>query len=326
MIIIIIIIIIIISVQDAMAYQKDESKMESAFTTQITTSTSTSATSTKVSPKMDTTPLASTIESTSENSTSVLPMMETTPASMMEPPTNASATDSSTHTAKDCDDIGNQGNTENYSIYEIQPDPICTSQSAFEVVCNFKETTDCGGGWIMIQRRFDGSENFYRGWDDYKNGFGNLTGEHWLGLEKLHRLTRNGHWKLRVELEDFSDNTLYAEYTDFSIGDSSTYYRLRYNEYIGAAGDSLALNKYSAFTTYDMDHDRYDRNCAQAYEGAWWYSHCTGGQSYYNKANLNGPYIPSPTTNLKSMTWYDWMGSWIRLKKTEMKIRRMIFW
>ena len=141
---------------------------------------------------------------------------------------------------------------------------------------------------ISFFRRFDGSENFYRGWDDYKNGFGNLTGEHWLGLEKLHRLTRNGHWKLRVELEDFSGQTLYAEYTDFSIGDSSTYYRLRYNEYIGAAGDSLALNKYSAFTTYDMDHDRYDRNCAQAYEGAWWYSHCTGGPSYYNKANLKG--------------------------------------
>ena len=292
----IIIIIIFISVQDAMAYQKDERKITSAFTTQITTSTSTSTTSTKVSPKMDTAPPASTTEPTSATSTSVSPMMETTPsASQMEPPTNISPTDSSTSTAKDCDDIWNQGNTKNYGIYEIQPDPTCTSQSAFEVVCDL-QSKDCGGGWIVIQRRFDGSEDFYRGWDDYENGFGNLTGEHWLGLEKLHRLTRNGHWKLRVELEDFSGNTLYAEYTDFSIGDSSSFYRLRYGQYIGAAGDSLTLNKYSAFTTYDMDHDRSDGNCALDYEGAWWYSNCN---KIINKANHNGPYWPYTTYKKK---------------------------
>nr|CAD7609853.1 unnamed protein product [Timema genevievae] len=41
----------------------------------------------------------------------------------------------------------------------------------------------------VIQNRFEGTVDFYRGWQDYKYGFGNIGGEFWLGLEKLHLLT-----------------------------------------------------------------------------------------------------------------------------------------
>ena len=71
-----------------------------------------------------------------------------------------------------------------------------------------------GGGWTVFQKRLDGS-------DDYKRGFGNLNGEFWLGLENIYRLTKEQS-RLRVDLEDFENQTAYAEYDSFGIGDEQS--------------------------------------------------------------------------------------------------------
>ena len=46
-----------------------------------------------------------------------------------------------------------------------------------------------GGGWTYFIHRYNGLLDFYLKWNDYKIGFGDLRGEHWLGLEHLHHLT-----------------------------------------------------------------------------------------------------------------------------------------
>ena len=85
----------------------------------------------------------------------------------------------------------------------------------------------------MFQKRQDGSVDFYLGWAEYKRGFGNLSGEFWLGLDNIHRLSSSGSHKLRVDLEDFVGNTYYAEYDLFKIASEGEKYRLSLGSYSG---------------------------------------------------------------------------------------------
>jgi len=41
----------------------------------------------------------------------------------------------------------------------------------------FNSIGNGGGGWLVVQRRQDGTEDFNRTWFEYEDGFGKLTGE-----------------------------------------------------------------------------------------------------------------------------------------------------
>ena len=84
----------------------------------------------------------------------------------------------------------------------------------------------------MFQKRLDGSIDLYRGWVDYKNGFGNLNGEFWLGLDKIHRLTNTKN-RLGVDLEATTGKTAYAEYDMFAVTSERTKYQLSLGTYSG---------------------------------------------------------------------------------------------
>ena len=176
-----------------------------------------------------------------------------------------------------------------------------------------------GGGWTVFQRRQDGSVDFYKYWTDYENGFGNLNGEFWLGLGKINRLTKEQSNSLRVDLGDFDGNSRYAQYSTFSVGNSTTEYTLTVGGYFGTAGDSLNYNMYHnamKFTTRDNDNSNATVNCAQLYVGAWWFDSC-----FYS--HLNGLYYHNPAiTFANGIIWGHWKGNRYSLKFTEMKTRR----
>ena len=112
-------------------------------------------------------------------------------------------------------------------MYTIDPD----ERGAFRVRCDM--TSSPGRGWTIFQMRIDGSEDFYREWSDYKNGFGNLTGEFWLGLDKIHRLTASGQNVLRVDLESFENERRYAIFKTFFVGNETEDYILNVGQYTG---------------------------------------------------------------------------------------------
>ena len=171
------------------------------------------------------------------------------------------------------------------------------------------ETDGCG--WTVFQRRESGLIDFYLNWADYEEGFGYLDHEFWLGLSKIHRLTEDATCTLRVDLGDAQGNRTYAEYSTFSIGDSSTEYTLTVAGYSGTAGDSMDFHDGRMFSTKDNDNDNHSTNhCATSFQGAWWYNRC-------HKSNLNGLYDGSSS---QGITWYYWKNRHEPLKFSEMKI------
>ena len=175
-----------------------------------------------------------------------------------------------------------------------------------------------GGGWIVFQRRVDASVDFYRGWQDYKSGFGDLNGNFWLGLEKLHKLTSPGKGAiLRVDIKHFTypNTSKYAEYRDFEILSESEGYKLIIGSYSGSAGDCLSPQNNCKFTTKDRDNDKKAAsNCAQENKGAWWYHAC-------HESNLNGLYPAQGQTGASYMSWWKVSGFNGGIIFSEMKLK-----
>uniref|UniRef100_A0A1A9WG82 Fibrinogen C-terminal domain-containing protein n=1 Tax=Glossina brevipalpis TaxID=37001 RepID=A0A1A9WG82_9MUSC len=177
-----------------------------------------------------------------------------------------------------------------------------------------------GDGWLVIQRRMDGSVDFFRNWIDYKTGFGNISGEFWIGLEHLHELTTlHGRQELVIILEDFENVTKHVKYDSFVVGNENEKYLLKdVGEYTGDAGVAFARHSGYKFSTIDNDNDIDDDNCARTRMGGWWYLNCFW-------CNLNGVYYSTghgPDKALHSgISWLGFHDYDYSMKFVQMMIR-----
>ena len=138
-----------------------------------------------------------------------------------------------------------------------------------------------GGGWLVVQRRQDGSVDFNRGWLEYEEGFGSLIGEFWYGLRPLHCLTNQGQWKLRIDFTLTNGTKSYLSYNNFAVGPANSQYQLNISGYTGKIYDPITQYPINGmkFTTKDRDNDRCNQNCAKDHDGknagGWWHNCCS---------------------------------------------------
>ena len=169
------------------------------------------------------------------------------------------------------------------------------------------DTTTGGGGWLVIQRRKDGSVDFNRDWIDYEDGFGNLNGEVWFGLSGMHTFTNQGQWELRIDYTFTNGTKGYLSYSNFRVGPATEHYSLTISGFDGVTTDPFSYNNAMKFTTRDKDNDRSGstHNCALNYGGGgWWYNYCShiGLNHQYNHKYtiaLNGQWHPLPFIEIK---------------------------
>ena len=183
----------------------------------------------------------------------------------------------------------------------------------FTVIYAFCDQTTQGGGWIVFQRRHDGTGNFQQNWLGYKSGFGKLTGEFWFGNDKLHDLTKASvapkkshllidmRMKFNSNLQSSSSKTVFAACNGFGVGDEQSKYLLSVGKFHGtvATPNQLWYHNHRQFSTYDSDNDgATDENCAHKLRNVgWWFGSCyrTLLNGVYTFSGHRGEIIWDPT-------------------------------
>ena len=159
-----------------------------------------------------------------------------------------------------------------------------------------------GGGWIMYQRRVDGTLNFTKTWAEYKRGFGDNGGnmtELWLGNERSYQLLQSFGGRevtLRIEVDAFDGDRGWIEASHFTIRQLMALYRIQWDTCTGSPNgmaNSWNNHKQHSFKTYD--HVNGEPRCLRTYKGGWWYSRSCGEvylNGDYRDAAHPGIYVP----------------------------------
>ena len=153
----------------------------------------------------------------------------------------------------------------------------------------------CEAPWTLFQLRFNGSVDFNRDWADYKNGFGDLNSEFWLGNDKIHQLTSRGLHSFQFVFYYGIERRIYnSTYGSFQVANEADNYRLHVDQFIGGNGGNAFmytsnpdhLHNGQQFSTHDRDNDIDDGSCGEKFKSGFWFADCW-------RINPNGLYRPN---------------------------------
>jgi len=186
-------------------------------------------------------------------------------------------------------------------------------------------------GWIIIQDRppcVQEEHSFNKDWHHYARGFGEMGKGYWLGLEILHKLTKQYPMELAIEVVGADGERKQARYSTFRVGDPENQYKLTvdgYDDQNSNAGDmfnqiqsNLKTSNGAKFSADPQDNDGTElTDCAKEFASGWWFQAC-------HVDNLNGP-CPDTDYYSKEMgakrTWQQVSSTSAGLRSTRMKMR-----
>lgn len=88
-----------------------------------------------------------------------------------------------------------------------------------------------------------------------------------MGLQKIYSLTQQGVYILRIDFEDWKEETRWAEY-QFSLDGPSKDYIIQVSNFTGDLPDALANSTGMRFSTKDRNNDdNQNSNCSRSYTG-----------------------------------------------------------
>ncbi|KAK6187341.1 hypothetical protein SNE40_005397 [Patella caerulea] len=168
-------------------------------------------------------------------------------------------------------DCGNVSSTitlpDRYMLVFIRPSD---AGPVLEVKCLGKKTI------IHHRTKFCHDVDFNRTWAEYREGFGKVHGEYWLGLKHVHKIIQNNGQEctLRVQLH-FNPVIQAVQYQSAVLTNQSDSYRIllsgsnaRVNETDYLTGGAYSIDG-RPFSTYDRDSSGY--SCPGRFNGGWWY-------------------------------------------------------
>nr|XP_045582807.1 techylectin-5A-like isoform X2 [Procambarus clarkii] len=212
----------------------------------------------------------------------------------------------------DCHDLLQAGYNQS-GVYQLYPYRCERDEEEVRAWCDLEGER---GGWtvVLARRKVPEQVNFNRGWREYREGFGDPQTEYWIGNRVLHELTSRRPQVLRVELEDWDEQSRWAEYQSFLVEEEDSLFRIHLSQYTGNAGDAMKSHDNMYFTTSDRDNDSHSStNCAVSYHGGFWYHGC-------HTASPTSLFLEKQKST-KGLTWNTWYSDRTTLKAVTFKIR-----